>query len=48
MFLTLKLKITEWKLKRTLKKMAYMLDDEYKQKRKEEIDKIFEHWEAIK
>jgi hypothetical protein len=28
--------------------MEYMFDEEYKQKKKEEIDKIFEEWEAIK
>jgi ABC-type bacteriocin/lantibiotic exporter with double-glycine peptidase domain len=47
-FSTIRIKFLERKIYKTVKKMEYMFDEEYKQKKKEEIDKIFEEWEAIK
>lgn len=41
-FTTIRMKLIERKLYKTVKKMTYMLDEDYKKKRKEEVDKLLE------
>lgn len=41
-FTTIRMKFLERKLYKTVKKMTYMLDEDYKKERKEEVDKLLE------